>query len=78
MNLPVATDTKPSIVELTEGVHAWCSCGLSKSGAFCDGSHKGTTFRPKIMKVDVAETVALCMCKQSKNPPFCDGSHSAL
>ena len=25
----------------------WCACGRSKSQPFCDGSHKGTEFRPQ-------------------------------
>jgi CDGSH iron-sulfur domain-containing protein 3 len=39
MDLPKVTDTQPAVLELGEGVHAWCSCGLSQKGPFCDGSH---------------------------------------
>ena len=28
----------------------WCACGRSKSQPFCDGSHKGTEFRPQEWK----------------------------
>ena len=28
----------------------WCSCGKSSKQPFCDGSHKGTGFKPLIYK----------------------------
>ncbi len=31
-----------------------CTCGQSKNGLFCDGSHKGTNFAP--LKLDLTET----------------------
>lgn len=56
----------------------WCSCGLSKTQPYCDGSHRGTDFRPLAHTVDQDITVALCGCKQTKQPPYCDGSHVHL
>jgi len=41
----------------------WCSCGLSKSQPFCDGSHKGTTFTPLAFSVEQTKSVWLCTCK---------------
>lgn len=29
----------------------WCSCGRSKNQPFCDGSHSGTEFRPKVLRI---------------------------
>lgn len=29
----------------------WCTCGLSKTQPWCDGSHKGTNFKPLKWKV---------------------------
>lgn len=57
---------------------AWCSCGLSTSQPFCDGSHRGTDFKPLIFSEEKDTTVNLCTCKRTKNPPYCDGSHSKL
>ncbi len=78
-NLPKVAGTAPDVRELEPGNHFWCSCGLSASQPFCDGSHKGTGLGPvKIAIGDAPKSVALCNCKQSKNPPYCDGSHSRL
>ena len=35
----MTTATPPSPLTLPAGPHALCTCGLSKNGAFCDGSH---------------------------------------
>ncbi|KZY36083.1 glutamate synthase [Oleiphilus sp. HI0043] len=70
---------KPIKAELKSGEsYAWCSCGLSKNQPFCDGSHRSTSFKPKVFKVDEDQDAWLCMCKHSKNPPYCDGSHKNL
>ena len=42
----------------------------------CDGSHKGTEFKPIAFKADVTKKLFFCACKQTKNQPFCDGSHN--
>jgi CDGSH-type Zn-finger protein len=31
--------THPAPLALEAGTHALCTCGLSKNGQFCDGSH---------------------------------------
>ena len=56
----------------------WCACGRSQTQPFCDGSHKGTTFRPRVYVPPQDLTLALCGCKATKQPPFCDGSHIAF
>lgn len=58
--------------------YAWCTCGLSENQPFCNGSHKGFDFSPKIVVETESKTVYLCTCKQTSNPPYCDGSHSKL
>ncbi len=73
----VAAD-KPYVMKVEPGTYAWCSCGLSKNQPFCDGSHKPTSFRPLIEKVEKEKNVAWCGCKQTGSPPFCDGSHNNL
>jgi CDGSH-type Zn-finger protein len=64
--------------EVEPGIYAWCSCGLSSSQPFCDGSHKGTEFSPIEYKAAADGTVYFCGCKQSKNGTLCDGSHKSL
>ena len=70
----------PAEIELEAGQqYAWCTCGLSKTQPFCDGSHKTIPDRPFRSLKFIAqkrETVYLCQCKHTKNPPFCDGSHA--
>jgi CDGSH-type Zn-finger protein len=69
----------PYAVELEAGKeYYWCACGKSKSQPFCNGSHHGTEFVPKVFKAEESETAYLCGCKHTNNPPFCDGSHTGL
>ena len=68
----------PYVMELEPGTYAWCSCGHSSKQPFCDGSHKGSEFAPKIEVITETKTVALCGCKSSGNGAFCDGSHKNL
>jgi CDGSH-type Zn-finger protein len=56
----------------------WCACGLSQSQPFCDGSHKGTEFRPKPVSVGEDMTLYLCGCKRTKDQPYCDGTHGLI
>ena len=67
------------IVEKAEAKdYWWCSCGRSSNQPFCDGSHKGTEYTPKQVKIEEEKNVAWCTCKATSNPPFCDGTHSDL
>jgi CDGSH-type Zn-finger protein len=56
----------------------WCSCGLSKSQPYCDGSHKGTEFKPKSFTAAAHLTLYLCGCKRTTDAPYCDGTHAML
>ncbi len=56
----------------------WCACGQSKNQPFCDGSHKGSEFRPVKWSSEKDEAKWFCACKQTNGQPFCDGSHKAL
>ena len=68
----------PSPLTLPAGTHALCTCGLSNNGAFCDGSHQGSSHSPHILRIEEEQTVYLCSCGASAKTPFCDGSHLQL
>jgi len=76
MDKPVVADNKPSVVRLEKGrKYYFCACGRSKKQPFCDGSHKSTSFTPKVFTADKDGDAYLCVCKHSSNIPFCDGTH---
>jgi len=75
---PKIAARSPYKAELAAGTYAWCSCGHSATQPFCDGSHKGTGFSPKMFEMKEKAFVALCMCKHSANGERCDGSHKSL
>jgi methylamine---glutamate N-methyltransferase subunit C len=73
---PVVADNKPVKVSLSKGQeYHFCTCGRSKSQPFCDGSHTGTSFNPKVIVADEDGDAYLCACKHTANAPYCDGSH---
>ena len=76
MSNPVIADNKPVKVNLSKGdEYHFCTCGRSKSQPFCDGSHVGTTFTPKVIVAEEDGDAYLCACKHSSNRPYCDGTH---
>ena len=76
MSNPVIADNRPARVNLSKGQeYHFCTCGRSKSQPFCDGSHTGTTFKPRVIVADEDGEAYLCACKHTRNTPFCDGSH---
>ncbi|MCF6274093.1 MAG: glutamate synthase-related protein, partial [Rhodobacteraceae bacterium] len=79
MTKPIIAAKAPVKAELTAGeTYHWCSCGLSKSQPFCDGSHRGTGISPIAFTAEKSETAFLCQCKATTNAPFCDGTHARL
>ncbi len=76
MSNPIIADNKPVKVTLSKGdEYHFCTCGRSKSQPFCDGSHVGTTFTPKVIVAKEDGDAYLCACKHSNNRPYCDGTH---
>ncbi|MDX1452061.1 MAG: CDGSH iron-sulfur domain-containing protein [Oleiphilaceae bacterium] len=66
----------PFAIEVVQGKkYFWCSCGRSQNQPFCDASHKGSEYLPKVFEAEETKTVYLCGCKRTGNAPFCDGSH---
>ena len=78
MDKPTVASKTPAVFEIEPGEYWWCSCGLSKNQPYCDGSHKGSQFRPEKLVITEKKRVALCTCKQTGNSPFCDGTHAKL
>ena len=73
---PIVADNKPAKVNLTKDEeYYFCTCGRSKNQPFCDGSHAGTSFKPKSFVAEESGDAYLCQCKHSSSNPFCDGSH---
>ena len=69
----------PFALEVSAGESkAFCMCGLSSKAPLCDGSHKTTEIKPKVVQFEQDEKVYACGCLQSGNRPYCDGSHKTL
>ena len=75
---PKSADKKSKMMDMAPGDYYWCACGDSKNQPFCDGSHKGSEFTPRLVKIEEQKQVFWCMCKHSGNKPFCDGTHKGL
>lgn len=69
----------PFAIEVKAGDKlAFCMCGQSKNGPYCDGSHKDTGITPQVVKFDEDKKVFACGCQQSGKRPYCDGAHTRL
>ncbi len=69
----------PFAIDVRQGDKlAFCMCGQSKNGPYCDGAHKDTEFTPQVVSFDEDKTVYVCGCAQSAKRPYCDGSHTKL
>ena len=75
---PKIVDTHSIRKTLEPGTYAWCKCGYSEDGLFCNGSHRGKGMVPTVFEVTETQEFKLCLCKHTKNPPYCDGSHKPL
>ena len=66
----------PFVIDEVVGKKAFCTCGISLKQPYCDGSHKGTEYKPFVYKAELTKRVFFCACKQTNDQPFCDGSHN--
>ena len=73
--LPVSPQIGPYAVPVEEGKsYRWCSCGLSATQPWCDGSHDGTGFEPVVFVAPLSGTFYMCGCKRTDNKPYCYGN----
>jgi CDGSH iron-sulfur domain-containing protein 3 len=79
MSEPVIAGKKSIQVSVEAGkTYHWCACGRSQGQPFCDGSHRGTEFRPLTWQAAETKQLWLCQCKRTGAPPLCDGTHKTL
>ncbi len=77
--LPFSPQIAPYPIEVEAGrKYFWCSCGLSVTQPWCDGSHAGTAYEPIAIVPQVTGTFYMCGCKKSENKPYCFGNCSQL
>ena len=60
------------------GTYFWCACGRSANQPFCDGSHRGTSFKPQKVVVEEKQLIKWCMCRHSAEGALCDNKHREL
>ncbi|PKL82528.1 MAG: hypothetical protein CVV24_09650 [Ignavibacteriae bacterium HGW-Ignavibacteriae-3] len=75
---PKIAQKSPFVITMQPGKYYWCACGKSANQPFCDGSHKGSEFSPKMEEITEEKKIAWCGCKHSSTKPFCDGTHRNL
>ena len=76
MSKPIIANNKPIKVSLKKDEeYYFCACGRSDNQPFCDGSHKGTDFKPKQFIAKEDGDAYLCRCKHTADAPYCDGTH---
>jgi CDGSH-type Zn-finger protein len=71
-------DKRPKVLELEPGTYKWCACGKTGNDPWCDGTHRGSEFRPHTIEIKEKGRYALCCCRRSGGAPFCDGTHKTL
>ena len=75
VKVPVMARLGPYEVRVEEGKsYLWCSCGLSATQPWCDGSHEGTGLQPIQFVAPLSANFHMCGCKNSDNKPFCFGN----
>ncbi len=79
MSEAVVAAKAPIAVDVEAGkTYWWCSCGKSAKQPFCDGSHKGSEFKPVEYVATESKQAWFCACKRTGSTPLCDGAHKRL
>jgi len=79
MTEATASQNAPYPVEVEAGkTYYYCTCGKSAKQPFCDGTHKGSAFKPSPFEATESKQLYFCGCRQSAKSPFCDGAHKKL
>ena len=79
MSEPIISTRAPIGVDVEAGkTYWWCACGQSKKQPFCDGSHKGSEFKPVQFEATESKKAWFCACKHTAHQPLCDGTHKRL
>ncbi len=78
MEKPIIVQKKSLKLEMEPGTYMWCACGRSEKQPFCDGSHKGTNFRPEKVVITEKQIFPWCMCRYSEKGARCDSKHREL
>ena len=78
MDKPIVVQKHSLKLEMEPGIYFWCACGRSENQPFCDGSHKGTRFKPEKVVVAEKQIVPWCMCRYSEKGAICDSKHREL
>lgn len=77
-NTPVVVQKRSLKMVMEPGIYFWCACGRSANQPFCDGSHRGTSFKPQKVVVEEKQLVKWCMCRHSAEGALCDNKHREL
>ena len=71
MSKPIRAGDSAIAIEVEEGKsYFWCSCGKSSKQPLCDGSHKGTEFKPIAFKADVKKNYFFVLVNKLKISHF--------
>ncbi|MGK0291373.1 MAG: CDGSH-type Zn-finger protein [bacterium] len=55
---------------------AFCTCQKSESFPFCDGNHRGSSFKPIKITFQHPSTILLCRCGKTTTPPYCNSQNN--
>ena len=80
--LPTVAKRGSYKIIMEEGkTYFWCTCGNSKQQPWCDGSHRGTEFKPfKFTWEEESRKQSICGCKLNRDDrgAKCDRSHKLV